>query len=212
MENNNQCQTQTSTQIVERYEQEVASSSLGCANLWSFLALQPSDSVLDLGCGQGQTAYKMAQRLDETGSVVGLDLTPAMIEEAKKKYIHPQLEFKVGDMHNLPFMDRCFDVITSNCVINHSLQKDKVYAELFRVLKNGGYFLVGDVVSVDELPKEVSQDPAKVAACWGGAIPENQLLQQIHSVGFKSVDILSSRQYNKEGFALCSIIMKGVKE
>ena len=198
--------------VITRYEQEALTSNLGCANLWLYLSINMGYRVLDLGCGRGEATRQLAKMVGSNGRVIGLDLTPAMITLARQQTLLDNVEFVVGDIHYLPFAEGIFDVICSNCVINHSLDKKQVFTELFRVLKPGGYFLIGDVMSMEDLPDLVRKDPSKVAACWGGAIPRSQYLEVISGCGFSSLDIVNSRSYLKEGYEMESIILKGIKE
>ena len=196
---------------VERYTQETQAENLGCANLFPFLKGVNGQSILDLGCGNGTTVRKLAGLVGAEGHVVGLDITPAMIDKAQEKDNPPHVRFVVGDIHQLPFEDQSFEVVISNCVINHAADKEQVYRELYRVLKPKGYFLVGDVMSIGELPAHVVENPDNIAHCWGGAIPKERYLHSIRSVGFKEIGILSSRQYLKEGYPMESVILKGFK-
>lgn len=194
--------------ITERYGKETATASLGCANLAPFFAITSEDSVLDLGCGSGGQSARIHTEYHPK-QIIGLDLTPAMIDKARERY--PQLEFVVGDILQLPFPDETFDVITSNCVINHASDKRKVFSEIYRVLKPDGHFLIGDVMAVDRLPEEVANDPEAIAACYGGAIPKEEYLEEIRKLGFTHIEQLASRTYPKEGYWLESIILQGFK-
>lgn len=197
--------------ITKRYDNETKTANLGCANLATFLEVQEGDVVLDLGCGRGVQAKSLIDVVGEQGAVYGLDLTEKMIIEANKDNDRDNLFFNQGDIHKLPFADEQFDLVYSNCVINHSTDKQTVYEEIYRVLKPGGYFLVGDVMSIDELPAEVANNPENIAACWGGAIPRARYLSIIKKVKFDNIEILSERQYMKNGYPMESLTMKGVK-
>lgn len=197
-----------SQSITERYTKETASASLGCANLSPFFAIASEDSVLDLGCGSGGQVARIQSEYHPKRTI-GLDLTPAMIEKARGRY--PELEFVLGDILQLPFEAESFDVITSNCVINHAKDKRTVFSEIFRVLKPNGHFLIGDVMAVERLPEEVSNDPEAIAACYGGAVPKEEYLETIRQLGFIDLQQLASRTYLKEGYWLESIILRGYK-
>jgi arsenite methyltransferase len=197
--------------IQGRYSQAVSTGSMGCSNLSPWFNIQPGDSVLDLGCGSGRQAISLLELVGPYGTVDGLDITPAMIDAAKQLTDSPNISFTVGSIDELPYNDNQFNVVISNCVINHSTDKERVYRELFRTLKPGGHFLVGDVMSVGELPESVSSDPEAIAACYGGAIPADRYLDIIRRCGFTGITVLHSRTYVKEGFQLESITIQGVK-
>lgn len=200
------------TLVEERYEKIVAESNLGCANVSSYVVLSGGERVLDLGCGNGYQVRNFAGLVGEEGVVYGLDSTKRMIDYAKENNNLQNTEYTVSDIHDLPYSSEFFDVVTSNCVINHSLNKKKVFEEICRVTKQGGYFIVGDVMAVNKLPESIVNDPQNVADCWGGAIPKSEYLDIVHKVGFEKLDVLSSRRYMKNGYELESIILKGVRK
>lgn len=196
--------------IQERYQKETETANLGCANLAPFFEIHPGDVILDLGCGRGRQAIQLAKKVGKNGKVVGLDLTEAMIEKARAVNPYQNVSFVQGDIEDIPFHDQTFNLVYSNCVINHSIRKKQVFSEIFRVLKKGGMFLIGDVMAVERLPESVSNDPNAIADCWGGAIPKEEYLEIVRSVGFSRLEQLSSRKYPKNGFPMESIILKGV--
>lgn len=199
------------TVVAARYTGETAEESLGCANLWPHLGVKEGISVLDLGCGNGSQAVRIAQLAGPTGFSAGIDLTPAMIAKAMARPSAYPVDFRLGDIHALPWSGGRFDLVVSNCVINHARDKERVYSEIFRVLKRGGAFLVGDVMSRERLPEIVSSDPEAVADCWGGAIPKEEYLQTIIACGFDRVEILESRSYQKNGYGMESAVIRVVK-
>ncbi len=198
--------------IQDRYQKETETVNLGCANLTPFFDIQSGNTILDLGCGRGRQAIQLTKTVGKNGKVVGLDLTLEMIEKARSANTFENVSFVQGDIENLPFENNIFDLVYSNCVINHSIRKRQVFSEIFRVLKKDGHFLIGDVMAVKRLPESVSSDPNAIAACWGGAIPKNEYLDIVRSVGFSRLEQLSSRKYLKNGFPMESIILKGVVE
>jgi arsenite methyltransferase len=195
----------------ERYSKEADNQNLGCAVLQQFFNIRMDDIVLDLGCGSGDQAISISQIVGSRGFIYGLDLTEKMIEKAKLKNNKTNVNFLQHDIHDLPFDDASVNVVLSNCVINHSLDKKKIFSEIYRVLKPGGHFLIGDVMAVEKLPDEVALNPDNIAECWGGAIPKNEYKKIISDIGFANISELSNRQYYKNNFLLESIIIKGEK-
>lgn len=198
--------------IIERYSKVKDTDNLGCANLSPFLNIKKNDYILDLGCGNGSQAIRLSEITGEKGLVYGLDLSETIILNAKSKNNKSNVKFVSGDIEKLPFENGYFNLIISNCVINHSMKKKSVFSEIYRVLKKGGYFLIGDVMSVDKIPYDIANNPENIAACWGGAILKSEYLSIITDIGFKNVQELSNRQYMKNDFLLESIIIKGEKE
>ncbi|WHE07456.1 methyltransferase domain-containing protein [Thermoanaerobacterium thermosaccharolyticum] len=202
--------------IINRYEKLAEEEdNLSCGGKNIILAdLKEGENVLDLGCGRGNDILNAAKIIGERGIAVGLDLTEKMIEEAeknRKKLNIKNAEFVVGDVENIPLQDEKFDVVISDCVINHAKDKEKVYKEIYRVLKTGGKFIVSDVVSKDRLPDEIVNDPEAWADCFGGAIPEEEYIKAINNAGFKDIEYLKRREYMKNGYPVASITIKGIK-
>jgi len=200
-----------SQQIKDRYANETEAANLGCANLTTLYDVNEGDVILDLGCGKGTATRYLVGLTGECGFVHGLDLTEKMIVKAKQINQLPNIEYQQGDIHDLPYKEDMFNSVVSNCVINHSTNKSRVFKEINRVLVVGGHFLIGDVMSVERLPEEVSNNPDNIAACWGGAIPKDDYVQVIKDAGFIDIEILNSRRYYKNGYELESIIIRGVK-
>ncbi|OHD13132.1 MAG: hypothetical protein A2086_13590 [Spirochaetes bacterium GWD1_27_9] len=198
--------------IEERYKNETETKSLGCGNLKPFLNIKTGDIVLDLGCGNGGFTYSIVESVGDDGKIYALDLTREMIEKAIANNSHKNIRYTVGDINNLPYQDNFFDLIISNCVINHSTNKSLVFSEIYRVLKKSGHFLIADIVVEEALPKEISSDPKYIAQCFGGAIPKKEYFTIINNVGFKKIKECSSRKYIKFGFPMESLIIQGEKE
>lgn len=198
--------------IEKKYTNETGAENLGCANLFPYLDIHEGYYVLDLGCGSGSQTVKLAEKAGFTGFTAGIDLTSSMIGQAKLRQSAYPVDFRVGDIHGLPYPGDYFDLVVSNCVINHSPDKGRVYAEIFRVLKPGGTFVIGDVMAQEKLPLSVSNDPEAVAACWGGAIPGEDYIRMIGQCGFQDLKILNNRRYTKNGYGLESIVIRGVKQ
>ncbi|AKB75719.1 tRNA (adenine57/58-N1)-methyltransferase [Methanosarcina lacustris Z-7289] len=180
-----------------------ANLGLGCGNPTAFAELKPGDIVLDLGSGAGFDCFLAAQRVGSSGKVIGVDMTPEMIEKAQAnalKYGYLNVEFRYGDIEALPVDDRSVDVIISNCVINLAPDKEKVFREAFRVLKPEGRMYVSDMVLLAELPEDLKNNKDLLAGCVAGAVLKEEYLRLLKKAGF-SVEILaedsdiSKRQY-----------------
>lgn len=180
-----------------------ANLGLGCGNPTAFAELKPGDIVLDLGSGAGFDCFLAAQRVGSSGKVIGVDMTPEMIEKAQtnaRKYGYSNVELRHGDIEALPVDDSSVDVIISNCVINLAPDKEKVFREAFRVLKPEGRMYVSDMVLLAELPEDLKNDKDLLAGCVAGAVLKEEYLGLLKKAGF-SVEILaedsdiSKRQY-----------------
>ncbi len=201
--------------ITSRYVEEAAQSCiLGCGSTLDELGVLPGEKILDLGCGRGEETLEAARRAGSEGQAVGLDLTEEMILQAKGNAHReevPNAEFVQGDIEILPFEDDSFDGVISNCVINHARDKNKVYKEIRRILKPNGRFVVADAVTKNPLPEEVKNDPEAWAQCFGGAITEEEYLENILISGFHNVEVLNRREYLKNGYDFISLTIKAVK-
>jgi len=175
----------------------VANLGLGCGNPTALAHIEDGDTVLDLGSGAGFDCLLVASKVGVSGHVIGIDMVPQMIDLARKN-VEDQgfrnVEFKLGDIENLPIEDESIDVVISNCVINLAPNKSKVFSEIHRVLKNGGRMYVSDIVLLDNLTKEQKSDENLLAGCVGGALLKDEYIKLITDAGF-SLDILSE---NKE--------------
>ena len=200
--------------IQARYAKESSSCNLGCGSNIDLLAIKPGETILDLGCGSGAEAIAAARRAGPAGMAAGLDITPEMIEAAcmnAKEAGITNIKFIFGDIQNLPFEDSTFDAVMSNCVINHAKDKNKVYREIMRVLKNGGRFVVSDAVTKEVLPPEIKNDPEAWAQCFGGAVTQSEYEQSILASGFEKFEVLSRREYKKNGYDFISLTIKATK-
>jgi arsenite methyltransferase len=172
----------------------VTGASLGCGNPTAMADLKPGQVVLDLGSGGGIDCFLAAKKVGPQGRVIGLDMTPDMIKLAQrnaKKVGAWNVEFRLGEMEDMPLPDRSVDVIISNCVINLSPDKDAVFAEAFRVLRPGGWMAVSDIVLNGELPPSVRDRLDVWASCVAGALEEADYLDKIRAAGFEGTEVLS---------------------
>ena len=175
---------------------EGANLGLGCGNPVALAALKPGETVLDLGSGAGFDAFLAAQRVGPEGRVIGVDMTPEMIERATslaRKHGYGNVEFRLGDIEALPVEDASIDVILSNCVVNLTTDKAKAFREAFRVLKPGGRLQISDLVLARPLPEALLEDMDAYAACVSGAMLKDDYLAAIRSAGFAGVIVASER-------------------
>jgi SAM-dependent methyltransferase len=171
---------------------EGANLGLGCGNPQAIAALKAGETVLDLGSGGGFDAFLAAERVGSSGKVIGVDMTPEMISRARKnaeKGNYANVDFRLGEIENLPVEDGQVDVIMSNCVINLSPDKQRVFDEAFRVLKPGGRLAISDVVALAEMPQAVKQDYDLYSGCISGAAPIEELRQMLKRSGFFDIRI-----------------------
>ncbi len=197
-------------EITKRYT-NLTDESLGCMDIKNFYSLDKDMNILDIGCGSGKTLIYIHDKLEGDCNLFGLDVTDGMLEKANTNRGIRNINFIKAEMQNLPFESNFFDMVTSNCAVNHAKDKTKVYSEIFRVLRPGGYFIIGDIATKEPLPKEISESPEWVAQCLGGALQKEIYLQIIRDTGFKKLDLLNQREYIKEGFKLYGLTIKGVK-
>lgn len=177
---------------------DAAQMSLGCGNPTALASLRPGETVLDIGSGAGIDALYAARRVGPTGRVIGLDMTPAMIERARRNAAAAGLthvEFRLGQAEAMPVADNIVDIILSNCVINLAEDKGRVFEEAYRVLKPGGRVSISDMVTAGPLPMNLRSDPAQWAGCINGALPEAEYLDLVRQAGF--VDVAGQRSLSR---------------
>src|SRR5438876_2733876 len=181
--------------------EEAVLASLGCGNPTALAQLNPGEVVLDLGSGGGIDVLLSAKRVGPTGKAYGLDMTDEMLALAnanKRKAGAENVEFLKGEIENIPLPDHSVDVIISNCVINLSADKDRVFREAFRVLKPGGRFAVSDVVTRGEIAPEIRKSVLLWVGCVAGALDENEYREKLEAVGFEQISIEPTRVYRVE--------------
>ena len=173
-----------------------ANLGLGCGNPTALAEIKDGDIVLDLGSGAGFDCFLAAKRVGQSGKVIGVDMTEEMIKKARdiaKKYDYMNVEFRLGDIDNLPVEDKSIDIIISNCVINLAPDKLKVFKEAYRVLKKGGRMYVSDIVLLEELTEKQRRNEELIAGCVGGALLKEDYLKKLRDAGF-TVRILSENK------------------
>ena len=180
-----------------------ANLGLGCGNPTAFGKIKNGDVVLDLGSGAGFDCFIAAKKVGDLGRVIGVDMTPSMIEKAEenaKKYGYKNIEFRLGDIDNLPVDSNSIDVIISNCVINLAPDKLKVFKESFRVLKDDGRMFVSDIVLLEKLTSEQRNNEDLIAGCVGGALLKNEYLDIIKKSGFILKTIMEDKDISKKQY------------
>jgi ubiquinone/menaquinone biosynthesis C-methylase UbiE len=167
-----------------------ADLGLGCGLPTEFAKIKEGDVVVDLGSGAGNDCFVARRSTGATGKVIGVDFTPAMIEKARanaEKMGYNNVEFRQGDIENMPITSNVADVVVSNCVLNLVPNKHAVLTDIFRVLKPGGHFSISDVVLVGALPNELRNAAEMYAGCVSGAIQKEVYIELINACGFKNV-------------------------
>lgn len=170
-----------------------ADMGLGCGNPVALASLKKGETVIDLGSGPGMDCFLAADRVGRTGRVIGVDMTHEMLEKARenaKNGNYENVEFRLGEIENLPVADNTADIIISNCVINLSPRKDRVFQEGFRTLRPGGRLMVSDIVLLRELPRPILESAQAYIGCLSGAMMKDDYLKTIRDAGFQDVEVL----------------------
>jgi ubiquinone/menaquinone biosynthesis C-methylase UbiE len=181
---------------------EGATTSFGCGNPIALASLNEGETVVDLGSGGGLDCFIASKRVGGEGRVIGVDMTPDMLDKARenlRKGKHKNVEFRLGEIENLPVADNTADVIISNCVINLSPNKKRVFEEAFRVLKPGGRLMISDIVLLKELPEAIKKSITAYVGCVSGAMKKDDYLRLIEKAGFEKVKILEEVRSGLEG-------------
>lgn len=174
-----------------------ADLGLGCGLPTEFAKMKPGDTVVDLGSGAGNDCFVARQVVGETGRVIGIDITEAMVEKARSnaaKLKFENVEFVLGDIEEMPIDNSTADVAVSNCVLNLVPDKEKAFDEIHRILKTGGHFSISDVVITGDLPRQVREDAEMYAGCVAGAIDKDQYLEIVKNAGFKNITVQSFKE------------------
>jgi Methylase involved in ubiquinone/menaquinone biosynthesis len=174
-----------------------ADLALGCGLPTEFAQIKPGDTVVDLGSGAGNDCFIARSIVGETGRVIGIDMTEAMIEKAKvnaAKLGFKNVEFRLGDIDTMPIEDSTADVVVSNCVMNLVPNKQKAFSETFRIIKHGGHFSISDIVLQGELTDELRKEATLYAGCISGAVQKEEYLRIIKEVGFSNITIQKDRK------------------
>lgn len=183
---------------------EGANLGLGCGNPVALASLREGETVLDLGSGAGFDCFLAGNKVGKNGRVIGVDMTPEMVEKARdntKEGNYGNVEFRLGEIENLPVADNSVDVVISNCVINLSPDKRRVFKEAFRVLKPNGRIMVSDIVLLKELPNFIKDSIEAYIGCLSGAILKDEYIEAIREAGFQEVRIAEETSFPIECMA-----------
>ncbi len=175
-----------------------ANLGLGCGNPVALASLKEGETVLDLGSGAGFDCFLASKKVGPTGKVIGVDMTPEMLDSARenaRKGEYKNVEFRLGEIENLPVADNFVDAIISNCVINLSVDKPRVFAEAYRVLKPGGRVMVSDIVLLQALPGFLKESVEAYVSCIAGAMRIDEYVNTIRGAGFKDVKIVEETPF-----------------
>jgi ubiquinone/menaquinone biosynthesis C-methylase UbiE len=194
------CSAGYSQEQLQSIPEDAVANSFGCGNPLAFSGVLPGQTVIDIGSGAGIDCLLAAQIVGPSGKIIGLDMTPAMIEKARtnaRKAGHSNVEFRLGEAEHMPVADNQADWIISNCVINLSPDKPAVFREAFRVLKSGGQLSVSDIM-VESLPPALRENTSLYTSCVSGAIPESEYLEGLKQAGFIDVRVTDRIVYDRD--------------
>ncbi len=206
-----------SQEVLDEFPNEISELSLGCGNPIAFSEIKEGLTVLDIGSGAGLDVFMMAKKVGKSGKVIGLDLSKEMIKKAKdnaKRLNIDNVEFRLGDIEDMPIESDYIDLIISNCVINLAPDKEKVFREACRVLKRGGKMVISDIVTNKPLPEDIRGDIDLWASCIAGALAEEEYIATIKKAGFLEILILEKIKFfsmEKLGLDGYSITVKAEK-
>ncbi len=194
------CECGYSTEELDSIPEE-ANLGLGCGNPVALAGVSKGEVVLDLGSGAGIDCFLASDRVGEEGRVIGIDMTPEMVERAKLNALrnnYRNVEFRLGRIEELPVADSSVDLVISNCVINLSTDKQQVFRDTFRVLKPGGRLMVSDIVLLEELPAFVQDSMDAYVMCVSGAMLKEQYLEAVRQAGFIDVNVEGENRFPVE--------------
>jgi arsenite methyltransferase len=204
-------------EINKRYS-ELADSSccLSCGGAINYSDPLPGDVCVDLGSGRGSDVLRLAEKVGKDGYVYGIDVSEGMISKAvntAERLGVKNVAFIQGPLEKLKLEDAIANLVISNCTINHASDKQLVWDEIFRILKNEGRFVVSDIYSIGQIPEEYRNDPVAISECWAGSVTREEYLEQLRKAGFNVVDILEeSEPYEKGKIMVSSWTVAGIKQ
>lgn len=188
---------------------------LSCGGAINYSDVKPGEVCVDLGSGRGNDVLRLADMAGETGYAWGVDISDGMIEKARdliKKFDVKNAGIIKSELEDIALEDETVDVIISNCTINHAADKERVWKGIYRILKNGGRFVISDIYSIQPVPDEYRNDPQAVAECWAGSVTRSEYLETLEKAGFSDIRIIEeSLPYPKGSIEVASWTISGYK-
>jgi arsenite methyltransferase len=203
--------------VQDRYGKLAESTCcLSCGGAVDYANAKPGEVGLDLGCGRGNDVIRLAEQVEASGFVYGMDITEEMLNKAKRtasKLAVTNVGFLHSTLEKIPLGDNIVDIVISNCTLNHAEDKQAVWDEIYRVLKPGGRFAISDIYAIEEVPAEYKNDPQAVAECWAGSQTRDEYIKTVVSAGFTdTIEFLEeSNPYPKGKIEVASITLAGIK-
>jgi arsenite methyltransferase len=203
-------------EINKRYSELAESDcSLSCGGAINYSGAKSGEVCVDLGSGRGTDVIRLSETVGKDGFVYGIDISDGMILKAKntaRQLGVTNVDFLSGPLEKISLEDKVADLVISNCTINHAADKQAVWNEIFRLLKNGGRFVVSDIYAKDPVPEEFRNDPVAISECWAGSVTRIEYLEQLKNAGFNSVEIIEeSYPYEKGKVQVSSWTLTGKK-
>ncbi len=188
---------------------------LSCGGAVNYSRAVLGEFCVDLGSGRGTDVLRLAEEVGEEGFVYGIDISEGMLKKAAstaRKLGIDNVSFRHAELEMLPIPDSSIDLVISNCTINHASDKQKVWDEVYRILKSTGRFVVSDIYSIQEVPEEFRNDPVAISECWAGAVTRQEYMQQLKIAGFQDIEIIEeSKPYPKGKIEVASLTIQGKK-
>ena len=189
------------------------SCCLSCGDAIHYSKAVAGEVCMDLGSGRGTDVLRLAEEVGETGFVYGIDISEGMLKKARttaSKMGIKNVQFIKSELEQLPIDTKSVDLVISNCTINHAADKQKVWLEIARILRNGGRFSVSDIYSLQPVPEEYRNDPEAIAECWAGAVTRSEYMDQLKKAGFRDIEIIQeSAPYRKGKIEVASLTITG---
>lgn len=203
-------------EINKRYSDLAETSCcLSCGGAMNYANIREGEQCVDLGSGRGTDVIRMAEKAGKAGFAYGIDISEGMIRKSidtARRLGVSNVSFISSPLENIRLGDAMADIVISNCTINHAEDKQKVWNEIFRILKGGGRFVVSDIYSIETIPDEYRNDPVAVAECWAGSVTRDEYIDQVKKAGFQDIRILEeSRPYEKGKVMVCSWTITAIK-
>lgn len=189
------------------------SCCLSCGGAINYSKADKGEVCVDLGSGRGTDVIRLSEEVGSDGFVFGIDISEGMLRKAEttaSKLGIENVKFQKSELENLPIDTKSVDLVISNCTINHANDKQKVWLEIARILKNGGRFVVSDIYSLQQVPEEYKNDPQAIAECWAGAVTRSEYMEHLQFAGFRDIEIIEeSKPYEKGKIEVASFTVKG---